>query len=444
MRALEVVTVASVVVFLAVATYAFASTRNTFGVAGERQKAGVAAALDIQRSLADLDATFAEVMLVGDRADLGTSRQALLDHVHEQLSASSDNLVKATRTLDEGDQDGAAREIVAGLGTYQSHLDRALLLASLARNDEARGEYRDATQVMQATLLPNSQRLADDSIGKLNTTSDQQQGRVGLLANVVTVGVVACFGALIVSQLLLFRRTRRILNGGLAAATVLLASATFMADAGLSNASTNLRIAKRDAFDSAVTIRRARATVSDVRGDQLRWVLDRERAATAESRLVDQSQQLLRVGPGGATPSTYWTVAKSVSDQPDIVFRDPRYGGHLAEAYRSVSFDDESTKLTSAFTSYARFQDSGLRARETFAKDPAEATRISVDQSDFSTLDRELAEAVAINDRAFDDSINKGQTVATLWQAAVPLVALGCIALIIAGFRPRIAEYQRG
>lgn len=445
MRLLETASVLAVLVFLVVTTIAFANARNTFAVAGERTAAGAREALSLERHLSDMDATLANTLVVADRDDLDLAKKEVLDQYRNGTPEAFSSIVGATRSLEDGAEAQSSElvtEIITKLPEYQGHADKAVLLQSLDRDDDARVEYRYATNVMQTALLPAARRLGDERVRRLEIAYEQQREQISTVADLVTAVVVVCFATLLVSQLFLFRRTRRVVNLGLAGATLLLVTGAGLAGLGLSNASADLKVAKTDAFDSATALRRAEGALHELRADQSRWMFDRENATVVERHFIVQSERLLRVKDGGSTITSYWGVTKTVADKPELLSTDRRYEGHLTEAYRGTDFSSEGEDLRNVLSRYERYHATLGKLRDTFPND-AEVIREVVGSQAIGDLDSAIEEALRTNDQAFTEAIQRGSTSSTVWLILLPMLSAGCIALIIAGFRPRIADYQR-
>lgn len=447
LRILEVLTVSAVVVFLVVTTFAFAGARSAFADARDRTSEGVSAALDVQFALSEMDANAASMLLVADRTDLDVTRAGALDGYRQRWTTAYDGVVATTRRLDPGEDSAQVQVLVSKMPEYQSHVDLALFLQSRNEKAAALQEYQRATDLMRGTLLEAAKSLTDVNTRKLDSISSRQQAEVHAVATVVTVVVVICFVMLLASQLFLFRRTRRTLNFGLIAATVLLAGGIGMAGAGLSNASTNLKVAKSDAFDSKVELSRARAEVSRAHADELRWLFDHDRARTYEDDFLATSTGLLQKGTTGSAANAqiyYDGTAKPAADSAKVTpNRFPNYSGRLITAYKSVSFPGEDRKVQVIFEKYAAFQLTNARVLTNYNADPTKLPPNALSGGEFRELDNAIGDAVKINDDAFDQALDNGSNTALLWLVLLPLVSLLCIVFIVLGFRPRIAEYQR-
>lgn len=441
-RTLEVLTVAVVVVFLIVTAYAFASARNTFGAVGAKTATAARSAFEVQTALAEMDTSVAEAMLVnGDRGRQPQRDQALASY-QRSAARASDSAVSAAEALDGGDA-RPVRDVLNGVSEYQRRVERALLLQQRGDDAGALAEYRQATDQMQGSLLPRARELTDANVAQLDAKYSEQNDQIQMVSSTVSGVIVACFFILAVSQVFLFRRTRRVLNGGLLAASLLLVGGTTMAGAGLSNASTNLRAAKVDAFDSIVTLSRARATLYGMRGSQSAYLLepDGDRRKAAEQRYLREAQALLSTPTGSATIASYSSLATAFSNEESPATFSNGYRGLFVDAFTSTSFQTERDNLKKMVASYARFQAGDLAIRNPNAPQPD--VLVAYFQLSLPTIDDPIAASIDVNTEAFDAAIDRGNRVATFWQIVLPLVALASIALVVLGFRPRIAEYQR-
>src|SRR5205807_1718177 len=92
----------------------------------------------------------------------------------------------------------------------------------------------------------------------------------------------ALLGVLVLVQVFLYRRMRRLVNPALAAATLLALVFLGYVLVSFLGQRAALRVAMKDCFESIHLLWQARAQAYDANGDESRWLLDRQRAAEHE------------------------------------------------------------------------------------------------------------------------------------------------------------------
>jgi hypothetical protein len=165
------------------------------------------AAQSLYRSLSDADATEAGAFLAAG-AEPASSRTRYLDDIAAATSALTSISAATTDTAD-------LRTLAAGLPTYTG-------LVETARADNHVGlpvgaaYLREASGLMRTELLPAAQRLYADQSARLADDSATAGGFPWLS---IPLGLIALIG-LVRAQRVLARRTHRVFNVGLVAATV--------------------------------------------------------------------------------------------------------------------------------------------------------------------------------------------------------------------------------
>jgi hypothetical protein len=323
---------------------------------GRETAPDVASANDISFSLADMDANLANYLLVGDRTDLGLTREGTADIYAERRATVTDQLATAAGNARDDPERVAVGELLDGLGTFEALVTRARLLSDTGDTAGALDSYRQATDLMHEQRLPAADRLSGDNVAALERAyDDARSGATARSTLLVAVGTVLV-AVLLATQLFLYRRTRRVLNPALLVATViavgLVASLTIVLQAGAED----LRAANHDAFASVLTLSTARSVAYDANADESRYLLDRSRADAYEQAFLDRTSLLVELD--GATLATFderFSEALRGVEQSEAD-EDVTFGGYFGAALRNITFEGERAKALATVDTYALYQ----------------------------------------------------------------------------------------
>ncbi|WP_242614114.1 hypothetical protein [Actinomadura roseirufa] len=442
-RAFTALIVVVLVALLAVVWVAVANARHGVRVIGHDAGPQVVATGDLYFQLTDMDAQLANALLVGGT---GSGRDAALARFDEDRRKAGDALLKASKLADESTENQTARQLLEALGKYERLAGQALLLDQRSGHapgppgDEVLRLYREATTLMKLDLQPKAYNLTLDNGTLVRHTYEEQRSAVltGRTWTIVTGAVLLV--ALAGLQLFLAVRFRRLLNPALALATlgtlVLLVAATTM----LSGQAGHLRTAKQDGFDSLLALSRTRAISNSANADETRFLLDPGRADAYEQVYLSKSQTVL------------YLQAHNLADynqkiQGDLEFRPGRpvpFLGFLGTEAERSSRPDQVEALRKVLGEYRRFQAGDRRLRDLVnggRRSQAVAAR-SGTAEDFTRYDQALQSLIGIHQAAFDRAVDDGDGGTSGWYAVVPVAGVVLALLVLAGVRPRLAEYR--
>jgi hypothetical protein len=448
--------VITVSVFLGVLTAALSGAITSgLQLIGQRSDPEVLAATDLYFRLNDMDAQVANVLLVGRQPGLGITRaQALAIYQQDRRQAGQDlqraaeiagSLPSAQRPL---------RAVLNGLGAYEGLAAEAMYLDGQGASPPGRPPaaalalYQQATDLLQGSILPSALSLAGANTAALDSAyqTDRSAALNGEL-EVVLLGAVL-LAALLGLQLYLAGRFRRLVSPALAGATLaavalLATSATAMhAQAG------HLYVAKVEAFDSIIALSQARAISDDANADESRYLVDPARAGQYQQAFETRSQQLARL-PGAGLFQYDAALARAVAAY-QARNSDVRFGGYLGAEFRNITFPGERSAAQQALTAYQVWQRDDRHIRVLNAGGDLSGA-IAFDTSyargnsnwAFTRYDSALSDVIAINQRSFNQAIRQGQQERSGLAALIPGLAVILItALVLAGVRPRLAEYR--
>jgi hypothetical protein len=446
-----------IAVLFAVTTGAIAQARDGFQVIGHGAGPKVAATADLYFALSDMDAQVANVLLMGDEHDLGAGREEALRR-YEQRRDDADSALLHAAQLAEGDdaEQENVRAVLDGLGDYEQLVAEARLL-----NDEAGGgagqppaavvdRYREATDLMRLELLPKAYNLTLESGATVRATYEDRRSATRLGPVWVALSGAAAAGALIALQLYLSARFRRRYNPALVVATAGVVGLVGLATLMLDDQAQQLRTAKEDGLDSVLALSRARAISTNMNADQSRWLLDPERADTYAQGFLEDAQTVLYVeDAAGEVPGDLAGYGAEVDDA--VTERGGYRGrmlGFLGEEVRDAPLAGQAAAQQEVLRAYDGFlrADRDMRliaesGREREAVSAHMGGAGSVEDA-FDRYEEALIELTDLHRDTFDEAVRAGDDGAAGWDVLLPAACLAFAVLVLAGVRPRLAEYR--
>ena len=401
-----------------------------------------------------MDAQVANVLLVGGYPALSGGQARNLAIYAADRAAADRDLQQAT--LAEAGHTAAEAQLAAvldRLGQYQALAADAVLTSQQAHGAGGRAAasavayFQQATDLMQATILPTVQSLTAVSGTKLDAAYQDGKTAAGNGIAWVTVLGLLLAAALIALQVRLTVRFRRLVNPALAAANVLALALVAVTADRLDAEAGQLTVAEQDAFSSIQALTLARAIGYDANADESRYLVDPARAAQYQQAFLSKSQQIAAVGPvsySGYEPALAADIAAYERDHSDV-----RFGGYLGAEFRNITFPGERQAAVAALLAFQRYERDDQTLRATARTSPAAAvaydTGSAASQSDgaFSAYDTALSAVIAVNSTAFTTAVAAGQEDAGPASLSFAVLAgLLIAALAYAGVRPRLAEYR--
>jgi hypothetical protein len=430
-----------------------------FHAIGQRDAPEVGASAGLYFALNDMDAQVANVLLVSGDASLAADRsQDMAIYAGDRATADQD-LQQATVT-EAADPValGELRTVLDRIGQYEALAADALLAdrrdAGTPAPDTAGrapaaalAYWRQASDLMQSSILPTVDSLTSVSSGEL--TARYQAGRGDSRTGLIAVAVVGALliAALTALQVSLTARYRRLVNPALAAATLAAIAFTAVAATRFDVASSDLKVAKQDAFDSILALTQARAVSYDANADESRYLVDPKRAAQYQQAFLAKSLRLADVGRvpiSGYDAALATDLAAYDRDHADV-----RFGGYLGAEFRNITFPGERAAAQATLLAFQRYErdDRTLRALAEKSLTAAVAYDVGTARGEsdwaFNQYDAALSAVLAINARAFTAQVQAGQGAIAGWNLGLPAAgAVLLAALTLAGVWPRLAEYN--
>jgi hypothetical protein len=366
----------------------------------------------LYRSLSDADATAAAAFLSS-----GSEPPALRARYQSDIAAASAALAAAGGATAGGAGDaGPVADIAASLPVYTGLIETARTYNR--QNLPVGAAYlREASTLMRDRLLP-----AADQLYRLETErlAGDRDGAAAFPWLTVPL-ILLTLAGLVVAQVYLVRRTRRLVNVGLATATA--AGAVLLLWVGLSwiGAAVNLNASDRDGSGQVEVLAQARIAALQARADE---------ALTLVAR-----------GSGGAFEDDFNTNMTTLAGEDG-------QGGLLARAQNDATDPAVSDALADAVSAVTEWRTvhTTLRGLDDAGQYPdAVKLAIGTDGSSaaaFNRVDDRLAAAIATASRAFDEGADSagGALVATGFGWSVLTLVL--VAGVVVGLQQRIAEYR--
>ena len=439
-------------------TVAVGNARDGVQTIGHDAGPQVVATGDLFFALSDMDAQVADVLLIGREHGLGIGRDRSLRLYEQRRREAGQALVQAAQLAgQDADRQRTVRETMTALGAYERLVGEALVLDGQADHpagvppDAVLNVYRQATDMMRMELLPRAYNLTLDSGATVRQEyEDKRQAVLNGRTRVALAGALLLL-VLLTAQVSLARGFRRTINPGLALAT---AATLLLVGAGvgvLSAHAGHLRTAKEDGFDAMLTLSRARAISHSAFADESRYLLDPARADTYEQTYLDKALSVLYVDAGDR-PLNLETYYSLVAGKVREYAADPRRSGFLGfygDQAAKARTPAERRTLARTMSAYAAVLDNDRRMREMAAGgNRAGAIRLRMGHGStgaitaFREYDEALVRQTAVHRAAFDGAIRSADGGLRGW-TVLPLAGVLAIgALVLAGVRPRLAEFR--
>jgi hypothetical protein len=367
------------------------------------------AAQEIYRSLSDADATASGAFLAG-----GLESSAVRSRYETGVAQAGNALAIAVAAREPGDVTATN----SPLATLSGQLPVYTGLVETARANNRQGlplgvaYQREASNLMRTQLLPAAQQLYDDEVGRVSADQD----RAGGFPFVEILLGLLVLGALVVAQVFVRRRTNRVFNIGLVAAT--------------GAALISLLWVMISTFGVIASVDDSR-----VDGSAQVDVLARARIATLQAR-TDETLTLVARGTGKVYQDDYVQVTTKLTgllDEASSKATDPAVGSEVTSAR-------ENTKAWLAAHDAVRKADD--------AGDYGGAVRLTIAPvqegagTAFDKVDTDLREAIDYTRSSFNTHVSEAGGALGGTVFIVSLLAIVVAAGAAAGLWQRLKEYR--
>ncbi|MBC8135558.1 MAG: MCP four helix bundle domain-containing protein [Fibrella sp.] len=431
-------------IFLAAVLFFWASLagvramRNRVQSIGKDSVPSILAAQRLKVSLADLDANVVNELIVAP----GKSPASIKGYVTRRQEIT-DSLIRAAENITYGDLERKPiTDLTNALSAYERLAIKARTLHQRGEERGATATYRDALAQLHGALYPASELLA-----KANTDALLRQEKVigtntAIAAGLTLLTGVLLLGVLVESQVLLFRRTNRLFNPALLAATTVAVVSLGLLLRSFAVAQEQVRIARDDAFVSLSALWQARATAYDANSDESRWLYDRDRRPELEKSFMDKTALLLKLPAGQSYAAMTQATANPAALPADT-------SGYLAQELGNITFPGEREVAEGTVRAWGVYYaaDEKIRALENNGQHE-EAVRFCISMAPgdsnwaYAQYDQALDKTIEINQKAFDAAIERGFGAVRGYDVGLPVAVLLVGGLAFAGIRPRLREYD--
>ena len=413
------------VAMLAATSLLMARAQDQVRVIGGEAAPQAATASDLYFALSDLDAQVARLVLI-DNADAlaGTQIDALGTYRERSLQVDAD-LQRALTTATGDDDRATVLELLNDLAVYRQWAWRALTVESQLPPQPpgklppaALGYYTQATNVLHLELLPTAKRLRDASQERLDDAYAQQR-----LTEALGIGLAVLLGGglvalLIVLQVWLARRFRRVLNPALLTATAITLGLVVAACAVFILEGARLGAARRDSLEPYLALSQAQAVSYDAAADTSRYLIS-ARLGYYREDFTRKSGCLVKGGQCGTAGDELDGGLAALAGDQEVL---DRWLGYQRDHDKIVALAD-SGETAAAIDSLTGIQ----RGDAAF---------------DFSYFDAAIGQIATARKQAFDASLRDAERLLTGW-VAIPIAAMGLVLLLVPlGVRKRLREYR--
>ncbi len=427
------------------------SIQDTARTIGRDSEPSVALALRMMATLADMNASAISDSLTDNGAAAGTSRA-----FRDGTAQLSSDLVEAARNITYGAAEATPlRDLQQALLNYEEAVVESRYIgAGNVWLTSHRVQW--ASRVNRDFALPAASALAQANANVLEDrwAAYQTNWIIGALASFVTLG--ALLALLVVVQAWLLRRTHRLVNPPLAAATAVCAITLLWFGNQTIAAHSLLRGAKQDAYDSLHVLFEAKAAVNAIRADMSLWLLDAEVRTEAQGRIAQAEQAL--IGDASHNPAQARALVGALrsaltteqsGDAGRAATQVPKTGGLLGAELANITFG--VPERTAASDAVYRLLDADAEVgavQGEAVRDRAGAVARWLDERPgggaaiFAAEQAALDQTIAVNQSAFERDTAAVLSSAGLL-APVTLAALVLVALLsLAGVWLRLREYR--
>ena len=383
------------------------SQRSVIHAVGFETTPSIYHAQRIRDSVADMDANAANLLLVptGQNPDAEKAYQERKKKLSLLLTRAAENItipIEQTLIID----------ISLNLNNYIEKIQQAKIFHEQRKDEDALKAYREAQQIVDGVLM-----IKADELDQVNFEALQKSYDSGNRSATTNQLFVALFGAMVVGsliglQILLTKWTRRRLNVGLLAATII--STLFVLDTltRLSSSSNLLKVARVEAFDSLHALRKARSMAYSLNADESRYLLDSKFATLHQENFFSKVTELAFIpnGPLAKTqPDRYSSELRKIANMPDAPSQ-AVINGAFATQLQNITFDGERKATQIMINDFLNYFDIDQKIRTTTKREEAIALCTGKSNEAFDVFLKSHSKVMDINISAFDSSIYKALT----------------------------------
>jgi hypothetical protein len=346
--------------------------------------------------------------------------------------------------------------VLDGLQEYDRRVQAAMEFAQQSAypigmpSGDALKQYRSATALMVDDLLPKAYNLTLANRAMVNASYEKRRSAVLSGREGAAVSGALAVADLLILQIYLAVRFRRVLGPFLAVATLGAVALTVASASLLSTEAEYLLQAKTGGFDPVLALSRTQALGKSLDADRSRFLLDPQDADRHDQLYLEKSQTILYI-PGANNLATYYTKLDALLDDHDGDSHSVGFGGFYGQEARQVAVRGERDYFHVLLSRYEQYQRNDRRVRE-LADDGkrGEAAKahmnpdpgVPLPHPAFQGHDEGLGSLITRHQYFLDGIVLNGEGAIRAWLFLLPGSVLAVAALVVAGVRPRLNEYR--
>ena len=420
---------------------------------GRDAEPSVALALRMAATLADMDAAALVDSLTDNGAATGTSRR-----FGEGVGQLASDVVAASQNITYGEAEAAPlRALQRALALYEAAVTEARGAGSAGDLWITSRRVQWASRVNREMARPPAEALAAANADELEQRYAAYRATALLYGGAAFAAFAVLVAVLVIVQVWLARRVRRLVNPLLATATVIAGAAGLWFATAVLTERADLRAAKLDAYDSLHVLFQAKGAVNALRAEMSLWLLDPSVRPRAQERM-DATAALL-LGTDLSKPAAVQALQADLDKAlalerrglaADALAQAPHPGGLLGTEMDNVTFGAPEREAATDSIAWLARAESAIRAVQAQGgrQDHALVVTRWLDEApggpadDFAKLQAALDRTIAVNQGEFDRRVTSALGTARL-MPAVTSGALVLAALLAAGgLWLRLREYR--
>jgi hypothetical protein len=417
------------------------SQRQAIKTVGKDAAPSILAAQQLRDSFADIDASLANELLLDPVKDRQKLNQVFVDF-EKNRQKIADRLVAAAKNITYPEEEKILQTLQLKGSEYFLKLQETRDARKRNENVEALTVYRSAAEIVDRDILPQAEQLDRVNSQALETTYSNQSIYNGAISLFVALIGLVTIGILVLIQLFIYQRMRRILNLPLLGATAIAILFLGYTLNAIVSASVNLKVAKEDAFHSIHSLRQARALSYMANADESRYLLDTANKDKHERAFNSKIAKLVTLPPGGKSLTNLINSIPNTSG--DQKFQLSGFTGFYAEQLKNITFEGELAVTVDTLRKLDDYLKIDTEIRQLARSGKiAEAIALCTGRSNdiFEEYKAANEKVRLINEQAFATKIGAGNDNLSNFEI-IAFTSIGSIAILtLFGLRPRLAEY---
>ena len=425
------VTVAATAVVLSVTVGTSTHLGNCVKVIDVDSAPAVALADHIRITMFDMDADVCNAFLIG-----AADPHAAMINDKAQLV---DYLVSAAQSITSNDRERAPiASLVSGLSTYEG-----LVRAACASNQDRQAgipAILRASDFIQEELAPSAEQLGDFHVKTLedNYVAEFQDRSYFELT---TLPRLALLVWLVLVQVFLTLKFRRLVNLPLALATLILAGITWLNYERLQDIREDVRIAVREGFDSVHALSRAKTVMNGANTDETLFLLATDKSAQT-TNFVKKISHVINADL--TDPKVFNECQLALENHGQVP-----YIGYLPDELNNINFPGEA-KMALTLTDWLRqylVADAQLRVLENSGQHAA-AVSIGIGEKPgdanylMDQANAALEEVLQLNQDYYEKYLKDARDELSTMQSQNVSTLVVVLILAVIGIRLRLGEYN--